>query len=256
MRNELHKFESKLLGRIFEYRILIPEGNNLPSLYLLHGFNGDHDTWLQHTSLVPLATKYGVAVILPSCGNRFYQDTNEESMKSFLGSELIAEISGKHPTISNDKKRRYLAGVSMGGFGAALVGFHHKDNFEKIASLSGAFIQHALAIGDPWVLGPADPIALRKVFGDFQTLEGSERDPVGIVKRAGTVPPIYLLCGKQDPLYYPNLRFRQQLLDLNADVTWDEVAGGHSWDVWSQHLEKVIQWIINANNAENIYLDS
>ena len=90
MRNELHKFESKLLGRIFEYRILIPEGNNLPSLYLLHGFNGDHDTWLRHTSLVPLATKYGVAVILPSCGNRFYQDNSVSVWDTSNGSAITS----------------------------------------------------------------------------------------------------------------------------------------------------------------------
>ena len=74
MRNELHKFESKLLGRIFEYRILIPEGNNLPSLYLLHGFNGTRIHGFDIRVSYLWLRNNGVAVILPSCGNRFYQE--------------------------------------------------------------------------------------------------------------------------------------------------------------------------------------
>lgn len=44
------------------------------TLYLLHGWDGNHEDWIQNTRIVELATKYGIAVIMPSGENSFYVD--------------------------------------------------------------------------------------------------------------------------------------------------------------------------------------
>jgi len=191
-----------------------------------------------------------MAVILPSAGDRYYLDNPATgNMTIFIGKELVEDVRKRFPTLSTKRDETYIGGVSMGGFGAALIGFTHPTVFSKIVSLSGAFILHAVSIGDPLVLGNAEPAYFKKLFGDDLTLlEGSRFDPVCAAAKTlqtGYAPSIYLLCGKNDALYQPNLRFRTQLQVLGLNADWHEVAGGHAWSVWNEHLETLFCWLQN-----------
>ena len=61
---------------------------------------------------------------------------------------------------------------------------------------------------------------------------------------ARTLPPLYIACGTEDFLFQANVDFRDHLVELGADVTWDEVAGfGHEWRFWDMQVEKFLDWI-------------
>lgn len=48
----------------------------LPVLYLLHGYTGNHGTWLKIRSELPeLATRYGMIVVCPDGRNAWYWDS-------------------------------------------------------------------------------------------------------------------------------------------------------------------------------------
>ena len=98
-------FQSKELFRKVNFTAIIPtrtrsiyepedaeanSGQPLKTLYLLHGWDGNHEDWLQNTRIVELAIKHHVAVIMPDGQNSFYVDqTMEIILESLLGKNLF-----------------------------------------------------------------------------------------------------------------------------------------------------------------------
>lgn len=238
-------FPSEKLGRQIPLRILLPPGEHRKCLLLLHGYNGSQNQWTEKSDIASLCAQYGLAVVMPGCGNGYYEATRED-MPGFLGEELPAFLRKTMP-ISAGREDFSVAGVSMGGFGALLVGAKYPETFGKIASLSGAFILPDVVIGNPGVLGNADPDYFRSVFGAFETLEGSERDPVAEAVRAaekGRLGRVYLLCGTGDVLFRGNEKTALALEKAGADLLWRSAPGGHEWAFWNRELPRILQWLV------------
>jgi len=59
-----------------------------------------------------------------------------------------------------------------------------------------------------------------------------------------TFPKCYLACGKKDFLYESNVKFRDRLIELGCDVTWDETEEyGHEWRFWNLEIERFLDWL-------------
>ena len=253
MRCYCHAIESSVLGRSVPVRFIVPVGDNLPCLVLLHGYNGDHNQWFEKSNISQIAEMYHLSVILPGCGNGYYEDTVED-IPSFIGYELMIYAKKELP-ISGSRDRTFIAGVSMGGFGAVLVGAKFNHIFGKVASLSGAFIIHDVAIGNSGVLGNANVEYFRSVFGDFQSLEGSSRDPIAEIIRVSKsegIPAICMLCGKEDALYQGNLEAVHSLRAHSISVVWYGGTGNHRWPFWNDMLPHVIRWLVENYLPEGI----
>lgn len=244
MKDEQIYFPSAVLRRTVPIRVLVPDGRNFKCLILLHGYGGDQDQWCRKSGIRELARRYGIAVLMPGCGDGYYEDTAED-LPQFVGEELT-EYARKHLPVADGSAALAIAGVSMGGFGALLIGSKYGNRFGKIASFSGAFIIPDVVIGNPGVLGNADPDYFRRVFGDFETLEGSRRDPLAEALRAAdrnALPELWLLCGNQDVLFRENQKIAELLRARGVPVVWHHGDGGHTWDFWNAHLEKIMEWI-------------
>jgi S-formylglutathione hydrolase FrmB len=249
------EIDSAILGRSIPVRFIVPEGKDLPCLLMLHGYGGNQDQWYSKTDIYQIAVQKKLVIILPGCGDGFYEDTQED-LPRFLAEELIV-YAKKYLPISGMRDQTYIAGVSMGGFGALLIGAKYPQVFGKIASFSGAFIIHDVAIGNLGVLGNADVAYFRTVFGDFATLEDSTRDPVAEYIRASKItqiPKLLLLCGKEDVLMQPNLRIIRQLNNAHIPLLWLETDGGHNWPFWKPLLPKVIEWLTDDQIPEDFSL--
>ena len=235
---------SAALGRSVSVHFLVPEGISLKFLILLHGYQGDHNQWCENSSISDIAKQYNCVVVMPSCGDLYYEDTIED-IPRFVGEELVSFVMNTLP-VSRNRRDCYLAGVSMGGFGALLIGAKYARSFGKIVALSGAFILPDVVIGNPSVLGNANPGYFKKVFGDFDTLEGSTRDPVAEIIRtsdAGVLPEIFLLCGSEDVLHQGNLKVVKDLRKHNIPVVWYSYKGTHSWTFWNASLPAIFKWL-------------
>lgn len=245
---------SSVLGRNVPIRLIVPNGENLACLFLLHGYGGNQNQWFEKSCIDKMAEKNKTVVVMPCCGNAYYEATQED-IPRFLGEELIAFARNNLP-ISHSKNDTYIAGVSMGGFGALLVAAKYSSVFGKVASFSGAFIIHDVAIGNPGVLGNADVNYFRSVFGDFSILEGSSRDPVAETIRASKseeIPEIFLLCGNDDVLYQANLRVVQELETNGVSVMWYGGIGRHQWTFWNNMLPYVMRWLVDGIFPEGEY---
>lgn len=236
---------SQILSRMIPINVFCPEHSNGKWLLLLHGYGGDEHEWAEKSGILSLAQKYRITVVMPGCGDGYYEDT-QEPMGRFLGEELPYFLC-KRFHVSDKREDSFIAGISMGGFGALLLGSRYSQVFGRIACLSGAFIIHDVVIGNLGVLGNADVNYFRRVFGDFETLENSDRDPLEQACRAVTenrMSPVYLLCGDRDVLFRCNQRIALELTRLGVSVVSQTESGGHRWEFWNRHLETVIQWLV------------
>ena len=96
-----------------------PDTETYKTLYLLHGWSGDHRDWTRYTNIERYARQYELAVIMPEVGRSWYTDTAyEANYFTFITEELPAFCRSHFKGMSNKREDTLIAGNSMGGYGA------------------------------------------------------------------------------------------------------------------------------------------
>lgn len=200
-----------------------------PVLYLMHGMGNNHAQWRGYTNVELFAEERNIAVVMISGENKFYRDApGGDRFFEFLSKEVPEFVTNYFP-ISDKPEHSYIAGLSMGGYGALLHGLTYPERFAAIGSFSGA----VMPVGNTeeiegLVGGPLDVTWLAK-----EALDGGKK-----------VPPLYLACGEDDFLFQLNEEFKDVLEEHHADVTWVSGAGfAHEWRFWNQQVEAFLDWI-------------
>ena len=114
-------------------------------LYLLHGLGGDCEEWTRFSKIEYYAKKYNFIIVLPEVGRSFYCDTAYgANYFTYVADELPA-ICGKWFRLDSRRENTFIAGESMGGYGAVKIGLSRPWRFSAIASLSGVLDYAALS---------------------------------------------------------------------------------------------------------------
>lgn len=246
-------FYSENLMRKISYSAVIPSGNlengeKLSTLYLLHGWSGDQSDWLNMGHIEQLAEEYKVAVILPSGENSFYAD-HPTGMKygKLFGEEFINETRKLFP-LSTDKKETWIAGLSMGGYGALRNGFSYTDTFGKVASLSARILKKDDSYHDLSQDFPDHQIMLRSIIGSdrFEDLPEA-MDIYSLINKAEVLPELFIACGTEDYLYRENKDLHTFLKDKNISHDYYEEKANHNWTFWNKYIVKVLDWLTEKN---------
>lgn len=196
-------------------------GVHYPVLYLLHGYGNNHKTWSGYTSAELYAEERNIAVVMLSAENKAYiNHGGDDNYFDFISCELPEFVRSMFP-VSDKPEDTFIAGLSMGGYGALVHGLSCSERFAAIGSFSGA----------------------------ARAREGApeEFDPYKIAIRCAEEnrrKPVYLSCGDKDFLYDDNIRFKEHLIKLGYDVTW--VVGEdytHEWRFWNREVEAFLDWI-------------
>lgn len=226
------------------------------TLYLLHGIFGNYTDWVSGTNIQRWAEEKDLAVVMPSGDNMFYID-HRESLNyygEFIGRELV-ELTRRTFPLSRRREDTFIAGLSMGGYGAIRNGLKYHDTFGCIAGLSSAMIVDGLEMrtnDTPVTINRRD--FAESIFGDLTKVKDSDMNPKWLVeklkKQQAEFPKMYLACGTEDSLLEANREMRDYLKDAGVDVTYEEGAGGHEWDFWNRYIKKVIDWLPLEGNAE------
>ena len=132
--------KSHSLQRAADFHVILPyhdgypDGNPpYPTLYLLTGYSGNAEEILFTLPLRQMSALYGIAVVVPDGENLFYTDHPERAtcMGQYAGDELVRITRRLFPCLSRDREQTYIGGISMGGYGAAVLGLHYRDTFSK-----------------------------------------------------------------------------------------------------------------------------
>lgn len=260
-------FISKCLMRTVTFNAIIPvdkfgpqaenaEQKPLKTLYLLHGIFGNYTDWVNGTRIQAWAEANDLAVIMPSGENRFYLDDEKsgELYGEFIGKELV-EFTRKLFPLSDKREDTFIAGLSMGGYGAIRNGLKYAESFGCVIGLSAALVHDTWKDAD----NSAPIFTFRRsyyeaIFGEYDKVKGSDKDPKALLlklKEEGRpVPKMYLCCGTEDGLVTANRDFRDFLNENGVDLTYVEGPGKHDWVFWDTYIKKVLDWLpLNRTGA-------
>ena len=107
-------------------------------LYLLHGYSDDHTIWQRRTSVERYAAAHNLAVIMPGVNHSFYcNEFHGERYWDFVSQELPA-VMHRFFRLSDKPEDTFVAGLSMGGYGAMKLALNFPERFGAAASFSGA----------------------------------------------------------------------------------------------------------------------
>lgn len=215
------------------------DGRKFKTLYLLHGLLGNYTDWVSGTRIQRWAEERDLAVIMPSGDNSYYFNGRMplNDYETFIGQELI-EITRNMFPLSDKREDTFIAGLSMGGYGAIRNGIKYSGNFSHVAGLSSALHLFEYAQRHEFE---------SRLFEDKEAAGKSDLNPVvaleELIREGRLLPRFYLSCGRRDDLMESNEGFRDLLMEKGADVTWDEEDRGHDWDFWDSQIKKVIDWL-------------
>ena len=218
------------------------DGDNPPDvLYLLHGYSDDHSIWMRRTSVERYAASHNLAVIMPAVNHSFYcNEVTGERYWDYVSEELPM-IMHRFLRLTDDPDRTFVAGLSMGGYGAMRLALTYPDRFGAAASFSGA-----VDIADTFYQDNRSD-EIRRVFGSLKHIRGSEADNYFLMKEnaeAWHKPRLYVSCGTADFLYPQHLRFVPELKKYGWDVTAVKKKGAvHEWGFWDEQIRAFIDFI-------------
>lgn len=242
----------------------VPAPEKYKTLILLHGVFGNYTDWINGTRIQRWAEAKNLIVIMPSGENKFYCDNKNsgDNFSKFIGEELL-EFARKTFPCSDKPEDTFIAGLSMGGFGALTNAFRHNENFGAVAALSAALIGDQVVNSKyegGWNLGSRE--YFESMFGPIENYKGSENDYYALidnlVKEGKKIPAIYMCCGTEDGLFAPNTAFHEHLTELGIEHKWEFGPGRHDWDFWDTYIQNVLEWLpldeesagINSGNVK------
>lgn len=244
-------FFSQTLGLSMEMNVILPQRDDtkkdikIPVLYLLHGMSDDHSKWLRNSSIERYVDQMNLAVVMPSTHLGWYTDmTHGNKYWTFITEELPKIVHSFFNNLSDKREDNFVAGLSMGGYGALKMGLGASDKFSAVASLSGALDVSAICLFNEHT---EEKPFWTNVFGEAQKVKGSDNDLLALatnLKNSGKpFPMIYIWCGTEDFLYDQNITMKQHLEDLNVDFTYEESPGDHTWHYWDVMIKRVLEWL-------------
>lgn len=230
-----------LLPQEGDWRTGIPQ-TRYKTLWLLHGLSDDQNSWMRWTAIERYVNEYALAVVMPAVNRSFYADmVSGPAYWTYVSEELPAIMRAWFP-LSDARADNYVAGLSMGGFGALKLAFNYPDRFAAVAALSASVRR----LG-----GPLMPYAVRDyelIYGDVQNAVGSNSDLYAMAEKVAALPAqqqprIYQWCGTEDILYPANIALRDHMRGLGLNLLYEEGPGGHTWDHWDRALERILPWL-------------
>ncbi len=222
------------------------EGAKYQVLYLLHGTYGDYSDWMRLTSIEKYAQNHKLMVVMPSVGNSFYQDMYVgPNYFTFMTEELPKYIQTLFPA-SSRREDTFVAGLSMGGYGAAALAIRRPDLYAASGILSAGIDFEGMFEENMKLDVKEYPWPIKAILEPPYTYKGSDMDLVTIldeqIAKGAKLPKFLLTTGQEDFIYQGFLftieHFKKKGVQFEAELGQH---GIHDWDYWDVH----IQWVLD-----------
>lgn len=249
------QFFSKALNVASSVNVIMPEpnmgigitasetGEKPKVMYLLHGYSDDHSIWMRRTSVERYAAAHNLCVIMPAVNHSFYcNEAYGEKYWDYVSEELPHTMQ-RFLNISDKPEDTYVAGLSMGGYGAMRLALTYPERFAAAASFSGAVdivssIENALK---------EKITRWNRILAEPEKAKDSEIDNISLLKKNASAPHkprLYLACGTADFLYYQHTQFVPLLREYGWDVTsYEKPDATHEWGFWDEQIKAFIDFI-------------
>jgi len=206
----------------------------VPIVILLHGVYSSHWSWFlqggAHLAAYELIEQQRIRPMLiaaPSDGLRGdgtgYLRWGDQDYEAWICDDLIACLQSQFRA-PGQSAEIFIAGLSMGGYGALRLGAKYPHRFRGISAHSA--------------------ITAREQFKDFvcdlaplQTAPPAELDILHWrLFHRHQLPPLRFDCGEDDTLFEANQALHRTLTDRGIPHTFTAYQGGHDWPYWQTHI--------------------
>lgn len=248
-------FFSQTIGKNVQLYAAVPEiarfpDEKLKTVWLLHGWSGDYTDWTRQTGIERYANARKIAVIMPDASNSFYADMAfGPEYFTFLTKELL-EYCRRVLPLSERREDNFVAGLSMGGYGALKLGLACPQQYAAIGCLSGYnipedFKEQVKTAREGWKR------TMNIIYGDLfpDNMMGSVNDVYHlaeeILKNDLPRPRIYHLWGDNDVAKRGAEVTKKHFESLEGnpfDYQWHLYPGKHDWELWDAHVEEMLDY--------------
>ena len=241
---KLFTVKSPALGRRADVSIFNPHPNletkTLPVVILLHGVYGSHWAWTvsgRATEILQSQISSGACqpmlLVMPSDGlfddGSGYVPHHDADYEQWIVSDVLELVRDNYALVS-EQSPVFLAGLSMGGYGALRLGAKYPEIFKGFSGMSS--ITHF--------------DQLKLFVQDFSKVQQSAIVQDGVMdwmlKNRSTLPPFRFDCGTDDLLIEFNRALHDGLDKMQIPHQYKEYEGGHSWNYWQEHLPETLQF--------------
>lgn len=258
-------FDSAALGGPMRFSIYLPPGHGAPDeaerrypvVYLLHGVGDDELGWPNYGKVDETLDRLIVAgdlppfiVVMPNGLKSWWVDSSDIGGPGNFGTAVRDDLP-KHVEANwramNTRDGRFVAGLSMGGFGALRLAFANPERYRAVGAMSSALWNRVVP---GW--RPSDPARMTRIFsGSFGDPFDPERfianHPRRYLPNVENPPApigIYLEAGDDDGFgaQFATLELFEELRDRQIPVELRIDDGGHQWNVWRKALGPMMQW--------------
>ena len=216
------------------------ELTNLPIYILLHGVYGSSWAWAMkggaHITAKQLMDKGDIRsaiIAMPSDGlwgdGSGYLSHKEKDFSQWIVSD-VPEAIIETIAVATNKSPLCIGGLSMGGYGALMLGGQYPHKFKAISAHSAItkFGQMANFVEEP----------LEKY-----TIQNKNINVIDVLqKNKKNLPAIRFDCGTKDNLLEANRTLHREMSALNINHIYEEFEGGHEWPYWQKHLEQTLRF--------------
>lgn len=246
------EFFSGILGMDTQMCVILPEDRSAeraarregdsPVLYLLHGHSGDHTAYIRRSNIELLASELDLIIVMPNAHRGFYTDT-EAGYKyfSFLAEELPVIVRNFFHA-SQRPEDNFVAGISMGGYGAFKLALTYPERFAAAVSISGALEPDVLVSDSP-------AFAVSDFNSNLENIFAAPKEESSLYKLALTalasgkpLPKLLQFCGSEDMLIDSNRRFAAFMEENypGEKYAFRTAPGIHNWEYWNRIMPEVM----------------
>jgi putative tributyrin esterase len=213
----------------------------LPLLILMHGVSGSHWNWWALGNLPAMARALLAAaeivpfvIAMPSDGmwsdGSGYVAHKRFDAESWIIDDIPSCLRELFPQIRTCKV--FLAGLSMGGFGALRIGAKHAP---RVAGISAHSPVTRLADLQGFVQD--------SIGKDLAAEHSDARILYWMRRNRSCLPPIRFDCGTDDTLLTGNRALHTAMLRARIPHEYEEHPGGHDWAYWQQQVRTTLRFV-------------
>lgn len=232
------------------------EGEPYPVLYLLHGHGQDFTSWTRFTRLESYLQNSDVIVVMPNGSRGCYVDGLHTHRYGTYLTEELPRILKNWFRISDHREDTFIAGMSMGGYGALRAALAHPETYAAAVGMSSVIRMGWTSLrghADKGLAIPEEPEIdgnFHAIFGEDETgYEASDyslRHLAELVEAGdGPRPRLLQLCGDEDPLTSGCREFDAFLTGRCPSIPHEFHVGSgiHNFDFWDAQLPKALEFL-------------
>ncbi len=231
-------FQSKTIKGEVSYLVYLPpdyetnKEKRYPVVYWLHGLGGDQRAGAGFVERLDAAIKASrapamIAVLVNGMWASMYCDSKDGQLpvESVIVKDLIPHVDATYRTIAQ-REARAVEGFSMGGFGAAHLGFKYPETFGVVSILAGA-------LHNPDSIAERRAEIFKNVFGSDKDYFKANSPWTLLEKNADAIrgkTQVRIWVGDQDMLHDWNKQYHELMERLKIAHEFEVVPGvGHNY---------------------------